>query len=52
MIDLDTDYTLWDDLDGKPEKPIEKGHCPKCGRHIGRGLHFHQKACDGSRKAG
>jgi hypothetical protein len=22
-----------------------KGTCPKCGKHIGRGLHFHVKAC-------
>jgi len=22
-----------------------KGHCPKCGKHIGRGVAFHMKAC-------
>lgn len=25
----------------------QKGVCQKCGRHIGRGLHFHTKACKG-----
>lgn len=34
------------------EEPLPKGTCPKCREHIGRGLHFHVKACDGSRKAG
>lgn len=24
-----------------------KGVCPKCSLHIGRGLHFHVKACVG-----
>lgn len=23
------------------------GHCLVCGKHIGRGLHFHEKACRG-----
>lgn len=26
---------------------IAKGVCSKCGKHIGRGLHFHEKACQG-----
>jgi hypothetical protein len=25
-----------------------KGCCKKCGKHIGRGLHFHTKACRGT----
>lgn len=25
--------------------PVEKGCCKHCGRKIGRGLHFHEKAC-------
>lgn len=29
----------------EPEKP--KGVCSKCGKYIGRGLHFHEKACKG-----
>lgn len=24
-----------------------KGHCPKCGKHIGRGIGFHKKRCEG-----
>lgn len=24
---------------------VPKGHCPRCGKHIGRGLHFHVKWC-------
>ena len=45
--------TLWEagyDLPPtpKPEKiPVKKGHCPKCGKYIGRGVHFHAKACHG-----
>jgi hypothetical protein len=27
-----------------PQKPT-KGACPKCGRHIGRGVNFHAKKC-------
>lgn len=29
--------------------PVEpaKGHCPKCGKHIGRGIGFHKKRCEG-----
>lgn len=28
-------------------EPI-KGQCPKCLKIIGRGLHFHEKACRGN----
>lgn len=34
----------------KPKQTLkadEKGSCPKCGRHIGKGIHLHLKACDG-----
>lgn len=27
--------------------PVLKGVCPKCQKLIGRGLHFHVKACVG-----
>jgi hypothetical protein len=26
-------------------KPREKGVCRHCGQKIGRGVHFHEKAC-------
>lgn len=55
MIDMDTDWTLMDFTPPKKAepKPIDKGTCPKCGKHIGKGAHFHIKACDGNpRKAG
>jgi hypothetical protein len=26
-------------------KPVEKGCCKHCGKKIGRGLRFHEKAC-------
>ena len=52
---LETDWSLVD-FD-PPKKPaaslLLKGTCPKCGKHVGKGVHFHMKACDGdSRKAG
>jgi len=28
------------------EEPA-KGVCPKCNKHIGRGVHFHAKKCRG-----
>ncbi len=28
-------------------KPVAKGHCRKCGAHIGRGVAFHEKVCAG-----
>ncbi len=32
----------------KPElKADDKGACPKCGKHIGKGVHFHVKVCNG-----
>lgn len=27
---------------------LERGMCPKCRKIIGRGLHFHVKACNGN----
>lgn len=29
------------------EREVPKGHCRKCGAHIGRGVAFHEKACNG-----
>ena len=29
------------------EKPLKKGYCRKCGEHIGRGIAFHEKRCEG-----
>lgn len=26
---------------------VPKGACPKCKKHIGRGIQFHIKACNG-----
>jgi hypothetical protein len=52
-MDDDVDWALLD-FD-EPKKagavkaaPALKGVCPKCGKHIGRGLHFHVKACVGA----
>lgn len=30
---------------GKPLPVLQKGCCKHCGKKIGRGLHFHEKAC-------
>ena len=32
----------------KQAEPVAKGHCRKCGKHIGRGVRFHEKACKGN----
>ena len=29
-----------------------RGHCSKCGKKIGKGVHFHEKACRGNIDAG
>jgi len=29
----------------QPEQPKPKGVCRHCGKRVGRGLHFHEKAC-------
>jgi hypothetical protein len=49
--DFDTDWTM---ISFDPPKtgavkaaPVLKGVCPKCGRKLGRGGHFHIKACHG-----
>lgn len=47
MIDDDTDWSLIDFTPPKPE-PVAKGACPKCGKHIGKGLHMHEKSCNGN----
>jgi hypothetical protein len=30
-----------------PAKPLPKGACAKCGKHIGRGVALHSKRCQG-----
>lgn len=46
-----TDDIDWQFFSFDPPKPAvkadDKGTCPKCGRTIGKGGHFHVKACDG-----
>jgi len=27
--------------------PVAKGSCPKCGKHVGRGIGLHVKRCQG-----
>ena len=50
---LETDWSM---VDFEPKKadaakvaPViaPKGCCPKCGKHIGKGIYFHVKACKG-----
>ncbi len=36
-----------DEFFTQAELGVPKGHCPKCKRHIGRGIHRHVKACRG-----
>lgn len=31
-----------------PQERPAKGVCKRCGRLIGRGLHFHERSCDGN----
>lgn len=46
-FDLSLDYQLLDFGD-KPKSPApEFKGCPKCGRKLGKGGHFHIKACKG-----
>lgn len=54
-MDEDTDWVLYDFEDG-PKKagaanpaPVSTSKsCPKCGKQLGRGGHFHIKACKGA----
>lgn len=46
---MDMDYQLLDFEDRKPVIP-SKNACPKCGKPIGKGGHFHIRACDGNPK--
>jgi hypothetical protein len=48
MFDYDLDYQLLDFDDKKKPEEVAKGVCPKCRRHIGKGMHFHIRACDGN----
>lgn len=40
------DPAMWEKPKRKP-LVVAKGHCKKCGKHIGRGVVFHEKACNG-----
>jgi hypothetical protein len=31
----------------KPQTIVPKDECPKCGKRVGRGRHFHIKNCKG-----
>lgn len=50
----DTDWTLVDfepparKVDAAPVAPASLKSCPKCGRELGRGGHFHIRACTGN----
>lgn len=48
----DTDWQFYSFETPKPKaEPIEvKGCCPKCGRKLGKGGHFHVRSCSGERK--
>lgn len=52
----DTDWVLVDFGDApkptpqpapKPAPKTPKGVCPKCGKHIGKGIAGHKRACKG-----
>lgn len=30
---------------GLPVRKVVKGECPHCGKHIGKGIHWHKKYC-------
>ena len=47
MDDTDWQFLSFDEPRKQEPKAEEKGACPKCGRHIGKGVHLHVKACDG-----
>ncbi|MBY5821481.1 hypothetical protein [Rhizobium leguminosarum] len=47
MDDFDWQLVSFDEPKKQTAEPDIKGACPKCGRHIGKGIHFHVKACDG-----
>ncbi|MEK1929492.1 MAG: hypothetical protein AAAC47_06820 [Pararhizobium sp.] len=46
MEDFDWQLVSFDDPKPAVAK-TDKGTCPKCGKHIGKGAHFHIKACNG-----
>lgn len=52
MDDYETDWTMISfetpkKAEVEQSAPVLKGVCPKCQKIIGRGLHFHIKACVG-----
>lgn len=53
-MDYDVDWSLYDFDDPKREagKEPAASECPKCGKKLGRGGHFHVQHCNGTaRKA-
>jgi hypothetical protein len=47
-MDDDTDWTLVDFSEPKKAGEVKASPaCPKCGKPLGRGGHFHVKACKG-----
>ncbi|QIG68267.1 hypothetical protein EVB56_076 [Rhizobium phage RHph_Y1_10] len=47
MTDIDWHLVSFDEPQKTTVKADDKGTCHKCGRHIGKGIHLHLKACDG-----
>lgn len=50
----DTDWVLVDFEEpkrtgGDKTSPVSAKTCPKCGRELGKGGHFHVKACEGKK---
>ena len=50
------DDTIWSLMDFGDKKKaggasvppvVIKGTCKKCGKHVGKGVHFHEKTCEG-----
>ena len=50
MDDFDWQLVSFDEPKKQATEPDLKGTCPKCGRHIGKGIHFHVRNCSGERK--
>lgn len=54
-MDEDTDWSMISfepkdkDSGGASASPVSVKTCPKCGRKLGRGAHFHIKACEGKK---
>lgn len=56
MMSDDTDWTLIDFDEPKKAGAVKaapalpRKECPKCGKPLGKGGHFHVKACKGEMK--